>query len=129
MPAASYATADDLEVRWRPLDSEERTRANVLLEDASRRVRRRFPRTDERIASGDLERDEVTAVVVAMVKRVLLSGGAEGVTQQSQTAGPFALQQTYGNPLGNLHFAAEDVQVLSDRPARRAFSIDLTPRY
>jgi len=125
----SYATAGDLAVRWRPLTDAEETRANILLWDASRRVRRLFPRTDDRIAAGELDPEDVAAVVVAAVKRQLIAGGgAEGVTQQNQTAGPFSVQQSFGNPMGDLYFKADEVAVLSDKPRRRAFSVDLTPQ-
>lgn len=126
--AGSYATAADLEARWRPLSDVERVRADTLLGDASRRVRRRFPSTDARIASGALDVLEVVDVVAGMVKRVMLVGAeAESVSQQSQSAGPFSLSQTYTNPMGDMYFTANDLALLSEGTARRAFTVDLTP--
>ena len=126
--AESFAVVEDLEGRWRPLTPAERARAGVLLGAASRRVRRQFPETDARVASGDLDPLEVVDVVAGMVKRVLMGGDTESLTQQSQTAGPFSLSQSFGNPMGDLYFTANDVATLSEGGARRAFSIDLTPR-
>lgn len=125
--ALDYAVVPDVEVRWRPLTQQETTQAEVLLSDASRMVRRQYPRTDERIAAGTLEREEVAAVVAGMVKRAMIGADVEGVTQQNQTAGPFARQVTFANPMGNLYFSAADKLVLGETPLRRAFSVDLTP--
>lgn len=125
--AESFAVVEDLEDRWRPLTPAERTRAGVLLGAASRRVRRQFPGTDARIAAGDLDPLEVVDVVAGMVKRVLLAGDTEGVTQRSETVGPFGYAQSFGNPMGDLYFTANDLATLSEGGTRRAFSVDLTP--
>jgi hypothetical protein len=122
---ASYATVDDLAARWRPLTEAETARAATLLGVASRRARRKFPTLDLRVATGDLDPLEVTDVVCDVVKRVLLTGGPEGVRQESETLGPFARSQTYANPLGNLYFTPEELAVLGT--GRRAFVVDLTP--
>ena len=123
-----YASSDDVAIRWRPLTSQEELLASTLVVDASLKVRRRYPATDARIASGDLDEREVVAVVAGMVKRAMMTGGAEGVTQRAEGIGPFSGSETYANPLGNLFFTAEDRTVLEDSGARRrAFSIDLTP--
>jgi hypothetical protein len=123
--SGSYATVDDLEARWRPLTSAERVRAETLLGVASRRARRKFPTLDLRITAGELDALEVVDVVCDVVKRVLITGGVEGVRQESETTGPWSKSQTYANPMGNLYFTAEDMAVLGT--GRRAFTVDLTP--
>lgn len=115
---SSYATVADLEDRWRSLSVEERFRAEVLLADASRRVRARFLTLEARLAAGTLDPMTVVDVVTGMVRRVLMAGDTENVTQQAQAAGPFSLSQSFGNPMGNLYLTAEDVALLRD-PSRR----------
>lgn len=125
--AESFAKIWDLEARWRPLQASEVQRADVLLSDASAKVRRRFPTVDARITAGDLEAQEVAAVVAGMVRRAMTQP-AEGVLSVSQGAGPFSQTQQYANPNGNLYLTAEDVRTLNDPTyGRRAFSVDLTP--
>jgi hypothetical protein len=112
----SPATVGDLEVRWRPLSTGERERATVLLDDAYRRVEARMTVVD---------------VVTGMVRRVLVAGGTENITQQSQAIGPFSLGQSFGNPMGNLYLTAEDVALLRD-PARagvRSVRLSAGPDY
>lgn len=124
--AVTYADVVDVEVRWRPLTERESIQADVLIGQASRMVRRLYPTTDARIAAGTLELEEVTDVVAGMVKRAMIGGDVEGVTQQNQTAGPFVRQVSFANPMGNLYFSAVDRQVLGET-SRRAFTVDLTP--
>jgi hypothetical protein len=124
MPS-DYATVDDLEARWRPLSEAERARAQVLLGDASRHVRRRVPTLDDRLTSGELDPFDVVAVVAGMVKRVLLAGDTEGITQQSQTVGPFGEARTFSNPMGNLYMTADDVASLSPAGSARVRSVRL----
>jgi hypothetical protein len=124
-------TVDDLEVRWRPLSAAERERAAVLLGDASRRVEARFPTLAARVAAGSLDPLTVVDVVTGMVRRVLVAGGTENITQQSQAIGPFSLGQSFGNPMGNLYLTAEDVALLRD-PARagvRSVRLSAGPDY
>ena len=127
-----YATADDVADRWRPLAPEERRKAQVLAEDASYRVRRRFPTLDARITRGDIDRREVTAVVAGMVKRALLGGGAEGVSQQTEARGPFSTTVQFATPVGTLAFTEDDLAALAEPTTgagrRRAFSVDLSQR-
>jgi hypothetical protein len=121
----------DLEDRWRPLSDAERERASVLLGDASRRVEARFPTLAARVAAGSLDPLTVVDVVTGMVRRVLVAGGTENITQQSQAIGPFSLGQSFGNPMGNLYLTAEDVALLRD-PARagvRSVRLSAGPDY
>lgn len=127
---AVYATPDDIEARWRPLSAEERDRAQVLASDASIRLRLKYPTLDARLTSGDLDPEAAAMVVAGMVKRAMLAPSGEAVVQQSQQAGPFGVQQTFSNPMGNLYVTAEDDAILRDPASARrgrAFSLDLTP--
>ena len=123
----AYATALDVEDRWRPLTEVETRLANTLAVDASVRVRRRFPTIDARIASGSVDPLEVTAVVAGMVKRAMIA--PEGVSLHTQVGGPYQDTKRYANPLGDLYLTADDLAVLSEGGmSRRAFSVDLTPQ-
>lgn len=78
--AVPLAQATDVATAWRPLSSTEQQRAAYWIERASRRIRRRWPDVDERIALAEaeprhLERADVVEVVVSLVVDVL--GGPE----------------------------------------------------
>jgi hypothetical protein len=123
-----FAIPEDVEDIWRPLTEQETRIAENLLGRASRMVRRRFSTIDARIASGDLDPKDAADVVSAMVKRAMLT--ADGVTQRTQTGGPFSDTEVFANPMGNLFFTNEDLSALEDSSlsgGRRAFSIDLAP--
>jgi hypothetical protein len=124
-----YATADDVQDRWRPLSSDERRLAGVLALDATFLIRRRFPSVDTRLGSGDLDPHEVAAIVAGMVKRAMQGSENGPVTSQQDVAGPFQRNLQYANPMGNLYLTAENIAQLSEGGSgRRAFSVDLTPR-
>jgi hypothetical protein len=98
-----FATADDVAARWRPLSSDEQDRADLLASDASALIRARYADVDARVASGDLDGQTVTIVVAGMVRRAMIGTAAgDGVTQSSETVGPFSHSQSYANPMGNL---------------------------
>lgn len=124
-----FATADDLAARWRALSDAEEARATVLLGDASAYLRATCSGVDTRIESGDLDSAVVLAVVVGMVKRAMLaSETADGVGQQSQTAGPFQTSLTFTNPTGALYLTKADRRLLGcGGGSGRAFSIETAP--
>jgi len=123
---AAFATAADLEVRWRPLVSDEQAVADARLGDASAIVRSEVPGIDDKIAAGEVDAEVARFVVCEMVKRTMLSGpDVAGVSQTSQTAGPYSQQQTYANPTGNLYLTKQEKRLLGARP--KAFTIDPTP--
>lgn len=127
MPKAPFATADDVEARWRTLSSAEITTADVLSTDASDMIRTRWSDVDDRIASGSLSADSLTRVVANMVKRAMIVGDREGLESRSQGAGPFSVSDKFANPNANLYFTAEDLRLLDGRQGRRAFAVDLSP--
>jgi hypothetical protein len=118
-----FATADDVAARWRPLSSDEQDRADLLASDASALIRARYADVDARVASGDLDGQTVTIVVAGMVRRAMIGAAAgDGVTQSSETVGPFSHSQSYANPMGNLFLtAADDLLIRGYRP--RAMSV------
>lgn len=128
---ASFATPSDLQDRWRELDEAEAARAAILLADASRYIRRRFPTTDARIAAGELDADDLKMIVCAMVKRIMLGGDSGDVTEQQETVGPFGVTRRFGNPLGTMYLRDDEAEILEPlaQGGKRAFVIDLTPDY
>jgi hypothetical protein len=118
-----FATSDDVAERWRSLTSEEQDRADALAFDASLLLRARYGDIDARIASGDLNPQAVKVVVAGMVRRAMIGTAAgDGVTQSSETVGPFSHSQSYANPMGNLFINAnDDLLIRGYRP--RAMSV------
>ena len=123
---AAFATAADLEVRWRPLVSDEQAVADARLGDASAIVRSEIPGIDAAITAGSVDAEVARFVVCEMVKRTMLPGPeATGISGQMLVAGPFTRQTTYANPTGNLYLTKQEKRLLGARP--KAFTIDPTP--
>ena len=122
----AFATHADLAARWRSLSTAEQAQATVLLGDASAIVRAEVPTVDAQITAGTLDTDLVKAIVCGMVKRAMIAGDTgEGVSAQQETAGPFAYQQTFSNPMGNVYLTKQDRRLLG--VSSRAFTIDTAP--
>jgi hypothetical protein len=103
--AASLATADDVAVKWRPLSPAEGQQVEVLLEEASAKLRRAVPNLDARIASGEIDTVLARSVVTNAVLRVLKN--PSGVTQQS--AGPETASWSGVRATGEVTITAGDV--------------------
>lgn len=115
--ADPFAYADDVAARWRPLSATETSTANTLAEDASALIRAQYPGIDSQITSGAVDPTVITIVVCGMVRRAMI-GGQEGVTQESETVGPYSHSQSFANPLGNVFLtAADDVLIRGYRPS------------
>jgi hypothetical protein len=116
--AEPFATTDDLEQRWRPLDSDEETRAAVLLGDAAVRIRVACPGIDAKIAATppampELDPDVPKIISCEMVKRAMLSPVDQPPMSQTQeTVGPFSRGGTYVNPTGDLYLTKAEKQML-----------------
>lgn len=112
----TYATAQDLVDRWRPLSAEEMARAAVLLEDASGEVdaefRRRGLAVADELATGEVTEDDLRVVACRMVQRAMTSpvgvdGG--GAIESSQIGvGPFQESVRYANPMGDVYLTKAD---------------------
>jgi hypothetical protein len=132
MTSTSYATPIDLEDRWKDLTDAETRRACVLLEDASQKLRDRFGDLEARLAAGDLSADTLRRIVCAMVQRAMLPGATAGagVSAQTEAVGPFQVQRTYSNPLGNLYISADELAELEpivSNGGPRAYAVNLDP--
>lgn len=111
MPYISFATVQDVSDRWRPLTSAEEVVAQTLIDDASMVLRSRFPGLDDQVTAGSVDANAVVMVVAGMVKRAMIAP-ADGISQQSESTGPYSRSQSYANPLGNVFLTAAEVTLI-----------------
>lgn len=106
----AFATADDVAAIWRPLTTEERERANVLLpliSDALRREAARVGKDIDIMIASDEENGDgsylstVKLVTVDIVGRILRQNTQEEpLSQESQSALGYTWSGTYAIPGG-----------------------------
>lgn len=92
-----FATVDDLAARWHTLTAAESSIAQTLLDDASDVIRTTIP------GWADASTATLKRVTCAMVKRAMIAADNVGVSQASETVGPFANSWTFSNPGGDLY--------------------------
>lgn len=88
-----YATADELEARWRPLSASERKKAAVLLKDASYVISQVKGRTDDALVLSQVACDMVRRAMEPDGYAMGLNGTApqNGLYQAEQAAGSIKL--------------------------------------
>lgn len=129
VPVGPLATHEDLESRWHALTNEERLLADELLADASEIIRNRLARYAE-AASPDWWRSHrrmLTAVCCQMARTAMqqqVAGVPSGVSQASETTGPFTTSYSWSSPDGYLRFTDDMLRMLG-LGGQRAFSIDM----
>lgn len=106
---APLATAGEVQEVFRPLNDAEHTLVRGLLRHASRRVRRRWPDVDTRLASGDLTAGDAAEAVVNMVLRVLRNPAG----LRSETVGPFTRAFDPALAAGQLRLTDAEVELLA----------------
>lgn len=102
----AYATVEDLEARWRPLNSDEQDTAATLLDDAAV-----YLDSLVTVDSSDEHQAAVLKMVsCAMVKRAMIAAesSAFGVTESTATMGPFSQTAHYANPSGDFYLTAAE---------------------
>lgn len=109
-----FASAADVEARWRELAEEERGRADVLLADAAALLRSLLSRAGVEVDPEDeVQAANLEAVSCSMVQRAMGVGEeSAGVSQYSQTAGPYSWSATAANPNGDLYLTKTEQQRL-----------------
>lgn len=112
-----YATVGDVTARWRAMSDSEETRCTALLADASDLIRTTCPNW-QTAGEGTLRR-----VCCAVVIRAMQSGDMQGVTQTSQTTGPFTQSWSYSDPAGALYLTKQEKRSLGG--TLRLGSIDM----
>lgn len=113
----AFAVVDDVAARWRELSESEESRCRALLADASDLIRTTCPNWQ---AAGQ---DTLRRVCCAVVIRAMQSGDMQGVTQTSQTAGPFTQSWSYRDPAGALYLTKAEKRSLGG--TLRLGSIDM----
>ena len=106
----AYASVQDVEARWRGLDSDEEARAAVLLDDASAMLA-----TMVAIDADDQQQAaNLKAVCCAMVIRAMVASESEayGVSQLDYGMGPFSQAARFANPNGDLYLTGQEKQLL-----------------
>jgi len=111
MNTEPLATISDVEGAFRPLVGDESGQAAHLLVLASALVRGEFPRTDERLGTGDLDRDVVAHLVAGIVVRGLRNPDA--ARSRSETVGPFTTSATYADAVAQLSLLPAERRLLS----------------
>ncbi|AKV55082.1 phage protein Gp19/Gp15/Gp42 [Bifidobacterium actinocoloniiforme DSM 22766] len=121
-----FATTDDLAKRWHELTDAETRSAMELLDDASDKIRQRVPETNDTMWI-ETHMRTLRRICCAMVKRAMQQDSAGvpgGVSQTSETVGPFANSYSWSNPDGNLYLTKEELRDLGVAK-QQAFSIDM----
>ena len=120
----SFATVEQLESRWHALTDDERARATVLLTDATAYIKLRSP------IWKDLQTENPRILEMAVCDAVVnllqneANGVPAGVSQSTQTAGPFSESYSWSNPNWGIYLPAETRKTLRIG-GQRAFSIDM----
>lgn len=105
----AFATVSDLEARWRPLSETERSKAEVLLEDASAYL--------SALVCPDPNCDGQTnilrTVTCSMARRSMSSEmDAYGLSSMQITAGPYSQSVSYANPSGDFYLTGFEKKLL-----------------
>lgn len=114
---AAFATEEDLQSFWKPLNTEEQARATVLLDYASNNLRLIGRNNDTNVdtkisedATGVYE-SAVKLVVLSSVQRALATPlDAPPADSWSQSASPYSESMNLINPSTNLYFKTAELQ-------------------
>lgn len=116
----TYATLNDLELLWRPLKSEETSRAEALLELVSASLRQEARKVGKDLDAMVTENPDLLqvarSVTVDVVARTLMtSTDSEPMTQESQSALGYSWSGTYLVPGGGLFIKKSELARLGLR--------------
>lgn len=106
----AYAEVSDIELRWHELDSDEQSRAAVLIDDASAMLDALV-----NVDTSDAEQLELLKMVCCnMVIRALSATASDafGVSNSSMTAGAYSQSWTYANPSGDMYLTKLEKRLL-----------------
>lgn len=115
---AVYATVSDITVLGRSLTAQEQEAAEVLLEQASAKLRliaKKYGKNvDELIASDEDYGDAVKNIVVQATLRALgsVTESTPALSQGSETNGSYSIQMTYLNAGQSLYFLRNELKEL-----------------
>lgn len=117
MALTPFATVDQLQAFWKTLSSDDQSRATLLLELASNRLRLIAEDLDidmdNKVANSEAYSTTARWVVMEAVKRAMLTPTDQPpVEQWQQTAGPYSENYKYTNPSGDLWFKKSELNSL-----------------
>lgn len=117
---SAFATVDDLTRLWRPMTSEEQTRAEALLEVISASLRVEADKVGKDLDAMVAEDDNLAAVAMSVTvdvaaRTLMTSTNQEPMTQLSQTAGPYSTSGTFLVPGGGLFIKRSELARLGLR--------------
>lgn len=117
---SAFATVDDLTRLWRPMTSEEQTRAEALLEVISASLRVEADKVGKDLDAIVAEDDNLAAVAMSVTvdvaaRTLMTSTNQEPMTQLSQTAGPYSTSGTFLVPGGGLFIKRSELARLGLR--------------
>lgn len=106
----AFATVEDLEDRWRELDSDEEAKATTLLDDASVMLSA-LVEVDQNDAS---QAALLKIVSCSMVMRSMMASESDayGVSQLDYGMGPFSQAAHFSNPNGDMYLTAQEKRLL-----------------
>lgn len=117
---SAFATVDDLTRLWRPMTSDEQTRAEALLEVISASLRVEADKVGKDLDAMVAEDDNLAAVAMSVTvdvaaRTLMTSTNQEPMTQLSQTAGPYSTSGTFLVPGGGLFIKRSELARLGLR--------------
>ena len=117
---SAFATVDDLTRLWRPMTSEEQTRAEALLEVISASLRVEADKVGKDLDAMVAEDDSLAAVAMSVTvdvaaRTLMTSTNQEPMTQLSQTAGPYSTSGAFLVPGGGLFIKRSELARLGLR--------------
>lgn len=115
-----FASPEDLEERWRPLEPSEEARAKALLADATALMMREMAASGVEVDEGDEVQAQALKAVCCAVVRRCMGAPIDGptVSNTSQTAGPFSQSFTYSSPSGDMYLTSGEKRELGVGKAR-----------
>jgi len=106
----AFAEVSDIEARWRSLSDDEKSRASVLIEDASAMLSALV-----NVDANDQQQAELLNTVCCnMVIRAMAQSNMDtfGVSQSAITAGPYTQSFSYSNPSGDMYLTKLEKKLL-----------------
>lgn len=118
----TFASVDDLAVRWRELQSNEEGKAVALLDDATAMLSGELAKAGIAVdETNAVQAANLRAVCCAMVRRAMDSSEDGAYTQTSMTAGPYTQSWTPANPHGDMYLTNTERKTLGLKRQRAGF--------
>lgn len=125
-PIVSFATAQDLQERWRPLSTDEQARAEIILVDATALISALCEQSGVKLPTEDapdvLLSANLRAVCCDVARRSMaVPEDRAGAKSAQQMAGNYMEMFTYDTPLGDLYLTSSEKRRLGIGRQRIAF--------